>query len=115
MIRRLNEKRKLIGELVKNAKAMIQAGLSQTTRTCGQPSCACHSDRARRHGPNAYLTFRAEGRSSGFYVAPEHLEEAKGAKRAWDEFWQAATRVAAINREEMKVRWQTARKARVGR
>src|SRR3989442_8293042 len=115
MIRRLNEKRKLIGELVKNAKAMIQAGRSQTTRTCGQPSCACHSDRARRHGPNAYLTFRAEGRSGGVYVAPEPLEEAEGAKRAWDEVWQAATRVAGVKPGEMKGGWPTPREARGGR
>jgi len=109
-------KKNLISELVKNAARMIQAGLSHTTRTCGKRSCACHSDPTRRHGPNAYLSFRTpEGRSSGMYVAPENLGEVTEAKRAWDDFWQAATEVAALNREEMKGRWQTARKARVRR
>lgn len=111
-----SKKKKLIAKLINKAEVMIQAGLSHTTRTCGKESCACHSDPSRRHGPNAYLNFRtADGRSSGMYVAPEHLEEVKKAKQAWQEFRQLATRLAAINREEMKLRWQQARKARAKR
>jgi hypothetical protein len=49
------------------------------------------------------------------YVPPEHLEEALEAKHAWDKFWEAATALAAINREELKQRWQRARKAKVKR
>jgi len=117
MIREKDSKRKkLLGDLLKNAERMIQAGMSRTTRTCGTPSCACHADPSRRHGPHTYLTFRtAEGKSSGFYVAPGRLEEAEEAKRAWDEFWAAATALAAINREQLKQRWQAAGKARVRR
>jgi hypothetical protein len=106
-------KQDLIRALVKNAEIMIQAGMSQGTRTCGKASCACHSDPSRRHGPHAYLTFRnAEDKSSGMYVSPEHLEEAIRAKQAWDDFRQTATKLAAVNREEMKRRWQAAGKAR---
>jgi hypothetical protein len=114
MLRNISsQKQKLIRALVKNAETMIQAGMSRTTRTCGKHSCACHADASRRHGPNTYLTFRnAEGRSSGLYVSPEHLEEATEAKQAWNEFWSTATALAAINREELKVRWQAAGKAR---
>jgi len=115
MIRETNSKRKqLLRGLLKNAETMIQAGMSQTTRTCGTPSCGCHADPSRRHGPHTYLTFRtAKGKSSGFYVAPERLDEAKEAKRAWDEFWAASTALAALNREQLKRRWQAAGKARV--
>jgi hypothetical protein len=60
-----------------------------------------------------YLTFRnAGGKSSGLYVSPEHLEEATAAKKAWDRFWETATALAVINREELKRRWQNAGKAR---
>jgi hypothetical protein len=111
----LNRKQ-LMGALVRNAESMIQAGLSKTTRTCGTPSCGCHVDPGRRHGPHAYLTFRSpQEKSSSLYVPPEHLEEALEAKHAWDEFWEAATTLAAINREELKGRWQKARKATVKR
>jgi len=112
----IREKKKLIAQLVDNAALMIQAGLSHTTRTCGKRSCACRTDPSRRHGPNAYLSFRTdEGKSSGMYVAPEYLEEVEEAKRAWDDFWKVATQVAVMNREEMKSRWQAARKARMTR
>ena len=116
MLKTITARKKLVQQLVESAERMIQAGLSHTTRTCGKSSCACMTDPTRRHGPNAYLNFRtADGHSSGMYVAPEHLDEVTEAKRAWDDFWQAATEVAALNREEMKARWQMARKARVKR
>jgi Family of unknown function (DUF6788) len=111
-----SNKKQLISALVRNAEGMIQAGLSKTTRTCGTPSCSCHVDPSRRHGPHAYLTFRSpQEKSSSLYVPPEHLEEALEAKHAWDKFWEAATALAAINREELKQRWQRARKAKVKR
>jgi len=115
MLKTFSSKRqKLIGELAAQAEIMIQAGMSSTTRTCGKASCACRRDPSRRHGPNTYLTFRTpDGKSSGLYVSPEHLEEVAEAKKAWDRFWQTATALAAINREEMKQRWQAAGKARV--
>jgi hypothetical protein len=95
---------------------MIQAGLSQTTRTCGQASCVCHADPSRRHGPNAYLTYRsAEGKSTSLYVPSVHLEEAVAAKNAWDAFWTTATALASINREELKQSWRAAAKARAKR
>jgi hypothetical protein len=107
------KKHDLIRTLVRNAEIMIQAGMSQSTRTCGKASCPCHSDPSRRHGPHTYLTFRnEEDRSSGLYVSPQHLDEAVKAKQAWDDFWKTATVLATVNREEMKRRWQAAGKAR---
>ena len=112
----LSKKQDLIRALVKSAEIMIQAGMSQGTRTCGKASCACHSDPSRRHGPHTYLTFRnADDRSSGMYVAPENLEEAIRAKQAWNDFRKVATKLAIVNREEMKQRWQAAGKARASK
>lgn len=114
MINPRAQRKKLIRSLVENAEIMIQAGMSQTTRTCGQPSCSCHVDPSRRHGPHTYLTFRSmEGKSSGLYVSPEHRPEADAAKKAWDEFWAAAAVLATVNREQMKERWRAAGKAKV--
>lgn len=31
--------------------------------TCGKPSCACHQDRNRRHGPYTYWTRKVAGRT----------------------------------------------------
>ena len=113
MVKTSNPKQKLIQSLVENAEIMIQAGMSETKRTCGKPNCACHHDATRRHGPNTYLTFRtADGKSSGMYVSPEHLDQAVNAKKAWDSFWKLATEIAFVNREELKRDWLHAGKAR---
>ena len=42
---------------------MVQGSLSEITRQCGDPSCACAGDPARRHGPHLYLKFNAEGKT----------------------------------------------------
>lgn len=84
---------------------MVQGSLSSTTRTCGQPTCACHRDPARRHGPNLYLTWRSEGKSRALYVPPEHAHAAQAAQAAWTRFGDLAGRIAALNREQLRQRW----------
>jgi len=117
MLKTNAEKKNLIRELVQHAELMIQAGMSQSYRTCGSSSCACQGDPERRHGPHTYLTFRTpEGKSTGMYVSPENLPKAQAAKQAWDEFWDAATRLAALNREALREQWQQSKvKARTKR
>jgi uncharacterized protein YfaQ (DUF2300 family) len=109
-------RKQLIRKLLKQAEAMIQGSLSQATRTCGTASCGCHTDPSRRHGPHSYLTFRtAEGKSSGMYVAPEQLEQVEQGRQAWEQFWETAQTVAALNREELKESWRAGRKGQVRR
>lgn len=90
---------------------MVQGGLSSTTRTCGKPQCPCHTDPARRHGPNLYLTWRSEGRSQALYVPPQHAEEAKAAQRAWARFQEIGCELAAQNRAQVRRRWKARRPA----
>jgi hypothetical protein len=90
---------------------MVQGALSSTTRTCGKPSCPCHSDPARRHGPNLYFTWRADGRSSALYVPPEHADEAKAAQASWALFWETGCQIAALNREQLRQRWSRSKAA----
>lgn len=107
---------KLIRKLLKHADRMIQTGFSQTRRTCGTPSCGCHRDPNRKHGPHTYVSFRTlEGKSSGMYVPPEHIAEAQQARQAWNEFWETAKVLATFNREQMKKNWREGGKAKVRR
>src|SRR5262245_47431412 len=96
---------KLLKQLDLVTQSMIQGGLSSTTRTCGQSSCACHSDPARRHGPNLYFTWRSQGKSHALYVPPEHAREAQAAQAAWACFWEIGCQIAALNREQLRKRW----------
>jgi hypothetical protein len=91
-------KDKLITEIEEVAHSMVQGSLSELTRQCGDPSCACASDPARRHGPHLYLKFSAEGKAHSVYVPAEHGDVLKEAHRAWVRFQEIGTELAAQNR-----------------
>jgi hypothetical protein len=105
----------LLNELARVTRIMVQGGLSSTTRTCGKPQCPCHSDRARRHGPNLYLTWRADEKSHALYVPAEHAEEARVAQAAWARFWGIGCELAGLNREQMRREWQRSKVTAAGR
>jgi hypothetical protein len=84
------------------AAIAVQGGLSETTRTCGNPSCACHKDAERRHGPHLYLTFRSrDGRSSSLYVPREQEPKVRKAVQAWAQLWETVVEISHRNREQM--------------
>ena len=99
-------KQQLLRRLLKTAQLMVQGGLSETTRRCGNRNCICHRDSAQRHGPHLYLTYRSEGKSRALYVPHAHAEQARQAQAAWKEFWEVACAVAAQNREQLRERMQ---------
>ncbi len=101
----MKSRKTLLQYLLRAAQSMVQGGLSSTTRTCGKPSCPCHSDPARRHGPHLYFTWRTGGKSKALYVPPEYAEEAKAAQSAWAQFWEIGCQIAALNREQLRKRW----------
>ena len=90
----------MIEELEQAAQSMVQGSLSEVTRQCGDPSCACATDPARRHGPHLYLKFTADGKANSVYVPPGQAQLLKDAHRAWVRFQEVATEVAADNREQ---------------
>ncbi len=89
----------LIAEIEQAAQSMVQGSLSEVTRQCGDPSCACASDPARRHGPHLYLKFNAQGKAHSVYVLPEQGEAIKEAHRAWLRFQENGSQIATGNRE----------------
>jgi len=97
-------KQTLLQKLNQLAQVMVQGGLSETTRQCGNPGCICYRDPSQRHGPHLYLTYRSEGKSRALYVPAEHAEEARQAQAAWKEFWEVACAMAAENREQLRRR-----------
>jgi hypothetical protein len=105
----------LLNELAHVTRIMVQGGLSSTNRTCGKPQCPCHSDQARRHGPNLYLTYRADDKSQAVYVPPEHAAEAKAAQAAWARYWEIGCQLAALNREQMRRQWKRSKVTVAGR
>jgi hypothetical protein len=92
----------ILRKLQRLAETAVQGGLSETTRTCGNPACACHQDPARRHGPHLYLTFRApDGRSSALYVPREHEPTVRKAVEDWAQLWETIVKISHRNREAL--------------
>ena len=86
-------------ELAEAALTMIQGSLSEVTRQCGDPSCACARDPQRRHGPHLYLKFSAEGKAHSVYVPPDNAPALRDSHQAWVRFQEIATELAGANRE----------------
>ena len=94
----MRSKIELITELSQAAQSMVQGSLSELTRQCGDPSCACASDPTRRHGPHLYLKFSTDDKVRSVYVPPERAEIIKEAHHAWLRFQDSAVQIAAGNR-----------------
>jgi hypothetical protein len=88
-----------ISELEEVAQTMVQGSLSEVTRQCGDPTCACAWDPQRRHGPHLYLKFSSDGQARSVYVPPEHAQGLRESHQAWLRFQEVGTRLAAGNRE----------------
>ena len=97
----MSSKGKRLHELEQAAASMVQGSLSESTRQCGDPACACAHDPASRHGPHLYFRYRAEGRVHSVYVPAELGEALRGAQSAWADFQQIGTEISADNRERL--------------
>jgi uncharacterized protein DUF6788 len=90
-----------IKELEQATQSMVQGSLSEITRQCGDPSCGCARDPAKRHGPHLYLNFNAEGKTYSVYVPPQLAPVVKRAHAAWLRFQELALKLSAANRERL--------------
>src|SRR5438093_596873 len=99
----------LVPQLLRSSHSLITAGPSETTRTCGVPTCVCHRDPDRRHGPHLYFTFRKDGKSCALYVPHEHATAARQAQAAWARFWEIGCALSDLNRTALQRDWQRSR------
>lgn len=97
----MGSKDKRLHELEQAVVSMVQGSLSQSTRQCGDPSCACAHDPAYRHGPHLYFRYKSEGKVHSVYVPAELGESVRDAQNAWAEFQQIGTEISAENRERL--------------
>ena len=91
----------MLAELAHVAHLMIPGSLSEVTRQCGDPSCACARDPSRRHGPHLYLRFSASGKAHSVYVPPEDRDAVLQGHEAWLRFNELASQMAEKNRQRL--------------
>ena len=80
---------------------MAQGSLSEIRRACGNSTCACASDPARRHGPHLYWKFTSAGKAQSVYVPPPCAVAVKQAHAAWLRFLAIGARLTARNRQQL--------------
>lgn len=93
----------LIKQLQTFAQDAVQGTLVETMMRCGTPTCGCHKDPKRRHGPHIYLKFRgANGKSTSMYVPRRKEQEIRKAVEAWSSMWETMVELSHRNREAFK-------------
>jgi hypothetical protein len=97
----MGRKDKRLHELEEATASMVQGSLSESTRQCGDPSCACAHDPAHRHGPHLYFRYKSEGKVHSVYVPAELGETIRHAQKAWAEFQQMGVEISAENCERL--------------
>lgn len=83
------------------ATKMLIGSLSETYRTCGQPTCRCHTT-GPRHGPHLYVSYKVDGKSTGYYVPEPLHHQVREGVAAWKEHQALSKEIAQLNRELMK-------------
>jgi hypothetical protein len=97
----MNRKASLLKALEQAAQSMVRGSLSESTRRCGDPSCACARDPAYRHGPHLYLKFEAEGKTRSVYVPAQSAAAVRQAQAEWRRFQELAAKISTANRAEL--------------
>jgi hypothetical protein len=97
----MGSKGKLIQQLEGAAQSMVQGSLSESSRQCGDPSCACAHDPASRHGPHLYFRYSVDGKVHSVFVPVEQSEAIKDAQSAWRRFQEVGAEISAGNRAQL--------------
>lgn len=64
----MTSKDKCLRQLEQAATSRVQGSLSESTRQCGDPTCACAQDPASHHGPHLYFRYECEGKVHSVYT-----------------------------------------------
>jgi hypothetical protein len=97
----MSSKDKRVQQLEQAAASMVQGSVSESTRQCGDPSCACAHDPASRHGPHLYFRYKDEGKVHSVYVPADLGTSLRSAQEAWHEFQQIGAEISTDNRERL--------------
>jgi len=71
------EARQIARELARIARSadVLPGTITERLTLCGKPSCACHSDPPRRHGPYWHWTRKVASKTVGGYLSKENAQE----------------------------------------
>ena len=95
----IKQRDKAIGKLRELAEQILIGSATETYRTCGNPTCRCHST-GPKHGPHMYVAYRGETKkTTGYYVPKAFHKKVRTSLAAWKKFQETARQVAQLNKE----------------
>ena len=72
---------------------------------CGKPSCVCHRDLQKKHGPYYYLSYKEKGQSRYKYLGKATSPEVERA-RNYQVFQRGIAQLGKIHREVIELLWE---------
>jgi len=72
---------------------------------CGKPSCSCHQDLEKKHGPYYYLSYKVGGKSRYKYLGKATSPAVEWA-RNYQGFQRGMARLGKIHREIIDLLWK---------
>jgi hypothetical protein len=79
---------------------------------CGQPSCLCHRDPAKRHGPYREWTYKAHGKTVNVKLSPEAGRIYQAASQQYRQLKSLLNRLERLSRTALAAQ---AKRAKAGR
>jgi len=79
---------------------------------CGQPSCLCHRDPAKRHGPYREWTYKAHGKTVNVKLSPEAGRIYQAASQQYRQLKSLLNRLERLSRTALAAQ---AKRTKAGR
>lgn len=86
-------------------KAMRVGSVVKQYMFCGKPSCACHQDPQKKHGPYYYLSYKEGGKSQYKYLGKATSPAVERA-RTYQGFQRGMAQLGKIQREIIELLWK---------
>ena len=91
------------------ARKAIFGTPSETFRTCGTPTCRCHTT-GPKHGPHLYINYHGKhGKTTGYYVPKAAHKRIREGVAAWQSLQDCLRELAEINKQNTLDRARQAR------
>ena len=95
---RRDRRSKLVSEIARLAEVAIFGSVSETYRTCGNAGCRCRGE-GPKHGPHLYVSYRGDGKTTGYYVPKGAHDDVRRGIEAWKTLQQLLRELADLNKD----------------
>ena len=105
---RTDRRRQLLDEIEQLAELAIFGTLSESYRSCGTPGCHCRGA-GPKHGPHLYMSYRGDGKTTGYYVPQAAHSEVREGVTAWQSLQSRLRELAELNKDRALAKAKEAR------